>query len=260
MFNKLIALTLISLSFMTFAETPEEKGLAIAIEGDKRGEGFVDSKSAMKMTLVNKRGDTSDRELRIKSLEGVDGDGDKSLLVFDTPKDQKGTALLTFTHKDRSDDQWLYLPALKRPKKIASRNKSGPFLGSEFSFEDMSNQEVEKYTYKWLKDETYNGMDCYVVERVPVDKDSGYTRMVSWIDKEEYRGWKTEYYDRKKTHQKTLIISDYQLYNDKFWRPTNMAMENHQTGKSTRLEWSNYEFGIGLNDADFNKNALKRAK
>lgn len=241
------------------AESPEERGLAIAKEADEKGKGYVDSFSTMEMILRNKRGDESRRRLRVKSLENQ-ADGDMSLTIFDTPKDQKGTALLTHSHKDRSDDQWLYLPALKRVKKIASKNKSGPFVGSEFAFEDMTSQEVEKYQYKWLRDETINGQDCFVVERYPVDKNSGYTRHVAWMDKKEYRTLKVDFYDRKKSLLKTLTMSNYELYNDKYWRPMIMTMQNHQTGKSTELLFSEMAFATGLQENDFNKNSLKRAR
>jgi len=253
------ALTL-SAHTSVYAQTPEEKGLAIALEGDKRGEGWVDSLVNLKMVLVDKTGKESKRDMRVKSLEGESDNGDKSLMIFDTPKDQKGVAMLTFTHKTKSDDQWLYLPALKRVKKISSRNKSGPFVGSEFAFEDISNQEVEKYKYKYLRDEVVDGMDCFVSERYPEDKYSGYTKQVAWIDKKEYRVLKVEYYDRKKSLLKTLKNTGFQQYLDKFWQPDLSVMTNHQTGKATRLEYENYKFKVGLNDKDFSKNSLKRAK
>lgn len=240
-------------------QTPEEKGLAIAMEADKRNTGWQDSSADMTMTLRNKKGDESTRILRVKSLEVVD-DGDKSLTIFDEPKDVRGTALLTFSHKVESDDQWLYLPALKRVKRISSRNKSGPFMGSEFAFEDLSSQEVEKYTYKYLRDEACGDLTCFVVERYPVDKNSGYTRQVAWIDQDEYRIHKTEFYDRKKSLLKTLEVSGFTQYLGQYWRPELMAMQNHQTGKSTDLIWSNYAFKVGLDEGDFTKNSLKRAK
>lgn len=246
-------------SLTAFAETPEEKGMAIAIEADKRDTGWKDTTADMTMTLRNKRGEESVRTLRVKSLE-VENDGDKSLTIFDEPKDVRGTALLTFSHKVESDDQWLYLPALKRVKRIASRNKSGPFMGSEFAFEDLSSQEVEKYTYKYIKDEACGELSCFVVERYPVDKNSGYTRQIAWIDQSEYRVHKVEFYDRKKSLLKTLIATGFKQYEGRFWRADKLAMQNHQTGKSTDLLWSNYQFGQGLSEDDFTKNSLKRAK
>jgi hypothetical protein len=241
------------------AETAEEKGLAIAIEADKRDEGFGDSTANMTMELRNKQGDTSIRYIRIKTLEVI-GDGDKSMSIFDEPADVRGTAFLTFSHAVKPDEQWLYLPALKRVKRINSKNKSGPFMGSEFAYEDIASQEVEKYTYKYLHDETLNGIDCFVIERYPAYEHSGYTRQVVWVNKAEYRPEKIVFYDRKNTLLKTLSYSGYQQYLGKFWRADEMFMENHQTGKSTRLTWSNYQFRTGLDDGDFNKNSLKRAR
>ncbi|MEM7293322.1 MAG: outer membrane lipoprotein-sorting protein, partial [Pseudomonadota bacterium] len=105
------------------AETAEEKGLAISVEADRRDTGFGDSSASMQMTLKNRKGDTSVREVRVKTLE-VDDDGDKSLSIFDKPADVKGTAFLTYSHSTEPDEQWLYLPALKRVKRISSKNKS----------------------------------------------------------------------------------------------------------------------------------------
>ena len=241
------------------AETPDEKGLQIATEADQRDQGFGDSTATMQMVLRNKRGDESSREVRVRTLE-IEDDGDKSMSIFNAPADIKGTAFLTFSHINKPDDQWLYLPALKRVKRIASKNKSGPFMGSEFAYEDISSDEVDKYTYKYLRDETWEGMECYVVERDPVDKHSGYTRQVVWYDKAEYRPQKVDYYDRKNEHLKTLTFHEYRQYLDKFWRGMRYEMVNHQTGKSTTLSWKEYVFRSGLTDRDFDKNTLKRAR
>ena len=241
------------------AETPEEKGLAIAVESDKRDAGWVDGIAELKMTLKNKQGETSERSIRIKTLE-VEGDGDKSISVFDAPKDIKGTAFLSFTHSKIPDDQWLYLPALKRVKRIASANKSGPFVGSEFAYEDLTSQEVDKYTYKWLRDEQLDGRDCFVVEAYPVYENSGYTREIVWIDKEMYQPLRIDYFDRKNAELKSLVTGDWQQYLDKYWRPGFTEMTNHQTGKSTRLAWSNYQFKTGLSDRDFDQTTLKRTR
>lgn len=253
-----VALAFIS-AVSVVAQTPEEKGLQIATESDKRDIGFGDSQSELTMILRNKQGNESIRKIRNKTLE-VAGDGDKSLVIFNEPKDVKGTAFLSFTHKSGPDDQWLYLPALKRVKRIASDNKSGPFMGSEFAFEDISSQEVEKYTYKHIKDEKLDGVDCYLVERYPVDKNSGYKRQEVWYDKEHYRTMKVVFYDRKNSKLKTLTYEDYKQYLSKYWRADKLLMVNHQTGKSTDLVFNNYKFATGFSDSDFNQNSLKRAR
>ncbi len=255
----LISGLLLLLAVGAQAETPEEKGLAIAVEADKRDTGFGDFTAKLKMELRNKHGDTSVRKMKLKTLEVI-GDGDKTMTVFVEPADVKGTAFLTWSHAKRPDDQWLYLPALKRIKRINSKNKSGPFMGSEFAYEDLASQEVEKYTYKYLRDENLNGVDTFVLERYPAYEHSGYKRQVVWVNKQEYRPEKIEFYDRKDTLLKTLTFSGYNQYLDKFWRADRFDMVNHQTGKSTVLTWSDFHFKTGLTDRDFRKNALKRAR
>lgn len=239
--------------------TDEEKGLAIAREADRRNTGWGDSRAAMTMTLRNKNGGESIRNLRVKTLE-VDGDGDKGLTIFDEPKDVQGTAFLSFSHAIEADDQWLYLPALKRVKRISSANKSGPFMGSEFAYEDLASFEIEKYEYKFVREDEVDGDKVYVVEMTPQYEYSGYTRQLAWIDQDEFRIRKIEFFDRKNAALKTLGFDDFKQYKDQYWRAHSQLMENHQNGKSTLLEWSGYEFDTGLTDNDFNKNSLKRAK
>ena len=133
-------------------------------------------------------------------------------------------------------------------------------MGSEFAYEDLASQEIDKYTYKYLRDETFNGVDCFVIERYPAYKHSGYTRQIAWVNKAEYRPEKIVFYDRKNSLLKTLIYSGYEQYLGQFWRPESMDMINHQTEKSTSLKWLNYQFKTGLSDRDFSKNSLKRAR
>ncbi len=255
----LILLLSITVPATGLAQSPEQKGLEIAQAAKAYDKGFTDNTANMVMTLKNKSGQTSRRLIRIRTLE-VEGDGDKSLSIFDEPADVKGTKMLTYSHGLEPDDQWLYLPALKKVKRISSRNKSGPFMGSTFAFEDLGSQEVEKYTYKYLRNEPCGEMNCYVMERYPAYRFSGYTRQVAWLDTEGYRVIKVEYYDRKKSLLKTLVASDFQQYLGHYWRPGLMDMVNHQTGKSTLLEWKDYEFKTGLTDRDFRSQTLKRIK
>ncbi len=252
-------LALLSVSAMAKAPlNPQQKGLQIAKAADAKDTGFGDSTANMIMILKNRAGKTSRRIIRIKTLE-VKGDGDKSLSLFDQPQDVKGTAMLTFSHGLKPDDQWLYLPALKRVKRINSRNKSGPFMGSEFAFEDLGSQEVEKYRYKFLRTEKCaNGWICNVIERIPAYKYSGYSKQLVWLDTKEYRPVKVMFYDRKNALLKTLTASGFKQYLGRYWRPTSMSMVNHQTGKSTILQWSNYKFRTGLTSRDFNKKAIAR--
>jgi outer membrane lipoprotein-sorting protein len=258
----LLALAFALATTAAAAETAEEKGLRIAVEADREDTGFSDTQATMVMVLRNRHGEESVRYFRTKTLE-VAGDGDKSISIFDRPADIKGTALLTYSHKLGSDDQWLYLPALKRVKRISSENKSGSFVGSEFSYEDLSSQEIEKYTYRWLADEPCPGapeLPCWLIERTPTDETSGYTRQHAWIDQAEYRPWKIDFYDRKDSLLKTLVFADYREYLDQYWRAHRLAMVNHQTGKSTDLTFEEFTFRTGLTARDFDQKALSRAR
>ena len=238
----------------------EEKGLEIAVEMDRRLSGYIDFTAQMRMVLRNRNGDKSERTIKMKSLE-VPDDGDKTLSFFTKPYDVSGTAFLTFAHKTEDDDQWLYLPSLKRVKRISSSNKSGSFMGSEFSYEDVAQQEVEKYTYKWIKDEMFESMECFVIERYPVDKkNSGYSKQMMWIDKQAYRTLQIKYFDRKGFHLKTLSLNKYKKFLDKFWRATEMLMVNHQNGKSTDIYQYDYKFQVGLNKSEFSRNGLKAVR
>ncbi len=242
-------------------QTPEEKGLAVAQAVESRDSGWGDWAAEAKMLLRNRHGESSTRQMRFRSLEQLDA-GDKNLIVFDYPRDVKGTAFLVHTQVVGNDDQWLYLPALKRVKRISASNKSGPFVGSEFSYEDLSSQEVEKYTYKFIREEAIDGKNTYVVERYPVDPNSGYTKQVAWYDKEEFRSLKIDYYDRKGELLKTLTQQNFQQYGEGkgFWRADKFSMVNHQTGKSTDLEWDNYIFTEGYEDRDFERDILRNVR
>jgi len=262
-FNTCISVLVLSGITMATAQavTPEDKGLEIANEIDRRDLGFGDSRTELKMLLTNRHGDKSVRKLRLATLENQDTDaGDKSLTVFSYPRDIKGTAFLSFTKILDPDDQWLYLPALKRVKRISSANKSGPFVGSEFAYEDLVSFEVGKYDYKWLRDEPCGELECFVVERFPKYENSGYTRQTVWVDKTEYRIRKIDFYDRKESLLKTLNQSGFAQYLEQYWRPLKMVMKNHQTGKATELAFSPYEFRRGVNENDFTPNRLKRLK
>lgn len=261
MTNKLppLLLTLLIVPILALANSPAARGLEIAKARKAADQGWGSSQSQSLMILRNKQGKESRRQLRNKSLEITD-DGDKSLTLFDSPKDIQGTVFLSFSHNDKNDQQWLYLPALKRVKKISSRNKSGPFMGSEFAYEDLSSFEIDKFNFKWLRDHPCGEHQCYVVQSVPTDRYSGYSKIITWLDHDFYRVHKIEFYDRKQSHLKTLVTSEFKLYQEKFWRSHHAMMTNHLTGKSTELRLSNFKFNTGLTSKDFNKNALKRAR
>lgn len=243
-------------------EKSQQKGLEIAETRKAKDSGWDNSVAEITMILRNAQGQEATRQMRVDSLE-VQDDGDKALTVFDSPRDVAGTAFLSFSHAMEPDEQWIYLPAIKRVKRIASRNKSGPFMSSEFAFEDMTSFEVEKFNYDFLREDTYQGDKVYVIEQIPQDEFSGYSKQIVWIDQEHYRVRKVEFFDRKDDALKTLEFEDYSSYEvdgKTFWRPSRSYMYNQQTGKSTELVTENLLFKQELDESDFDKNSLRRAR
>ncbi len=259
--------SLISISYVvanqheTLAEDQSKnKAYRIMLEAERRDQGWVDSKANMQMQI--RRGDGREvvREVRIQSLEGDDG-RDKGLMIFDKPLDVRGTVFLTHSLPLESDLQWIYLPSRSQVKRISSKRQTGRFMGSEFTFEDMSSFSLEKNNYQYLG-ETSCGeplQDCHIIEVKSKDKYSGYEKTVSYIDKTELRSWKTELYSKRTgLLSKTLTVSDYQLYLGQYWRPSELTMKNEKTGATTTLKWINQTFGIGLDAAEFRKSSLER--
>ena len=227
--------------------------LEVAQKSEDTMSGFKDSTSKMQMTLINATGQKKDRTMKMKVLEGESED--KSLMEFLTPADVKGTKFLSYEHVNKDDDQWLYLPALKRVKRIASRNKSGAFMGSEFSYEDLSAFNTKKYTYLDGDAEAVKGL--YVITSVPVSKYSGYTKLVSFIDADTFLAQKIEYYDRKKELLKIAKFEDYKNFGT-VHRIGKITMKNIQNDKTTVLVWSDEKIKTGLKSKDFHKRYLKK--
>lgn len=267
LYTPALTLSLSAALLPTFAQqamaaTPDAQAEALAQQADQRLHGFGDSRARLTMTLISPSGQTASRQLRVQTLENGK-DGDRSLMVFDTPRDVSGTALLTQTRVEADDLQWLYLPALGRVKQIGGGNKSGPFMGSEFAFEDIVTPYWQKYRYSLIGDQKCSApavtLTCTVLERTPKDPNSGYTRQQVWIDRQDLLIRRIDFYDRKNTLLKTYTASGFQQVQGQ-WRPSSMLMVNLQTHKQTRLDWSDYQFRTGLKPADFSETALKRTR
>ncbi|NOQ29671.1 MAG: outer membrane lipoprotein-sorting protein [Helicobacteraceae bacterium] len=229
----------------------------LAQKVDAQMSGFEDAIGVMQMTLVNASGATRVRDMKIKTLE-LSG-GDKSLMEFDSPADVKGTKFLNYEHADRDDDQWLYLPALKRVKRISSKNKSGSFMGSQFSYEDLGAFNIDKYTYKDepAKEVTYEGKKYLENIATPKSKYSGYTSQVTLIDPSSFLAYKVDYYDRKHSLLKSATYSEYKKIGG-IWRIGKIVMLNHQNNKKTILVWKNETIKNSLKAKDFHKRVLKK--
>ncbi len=242
--------------------TAEAKGTEIAELSDKADQGYNDSRVTLEMILRNPNGDEIRRVMDLTTLEINDAAlGDKTLTVFREPTDVQGTAFLSHTKILEPDDQWLYLPALNRTKRISSANKTSSFMGSEFTYEDMTGDEFSKFDYKWIREEPCGAaLTCDVVERIPRYEHSGYSRQLVSFDRTYHQFRKVEYYDRKGALLKTETHEDYKLYNNKFWRPQVIRTVNHQNNKGTDLKFHDYVFGVGLKESDFTKEVLTRVQ
>lgn len=264
--NSLLLIVLLSvLVSVVFALSParsaEISAFDIAARSDRSDRGFKASRVSLTMVLRNATGAETTRKLEQVTLEISDEDvGDKNLIHFKSPADIRGTALLSHAQILGPDAQWLFLPSLKRVKRISSANKSGPFVGSEFAFEDITGQELNKFSYRYLEQQPCGDLSCDVLERTPKYENSGYARQIAWIDTTHYQLRKVEFFDRKNAPLKTLKYADYRLYGGNIWRPHVLTMTNLQTGKSTALIYEDYRFDLDLTHRDFDKSRLTRLR
>lgn len=250
-----IIIILLLVSCLINAETMQEKGTRIAYENNTANNGYLTQIATMKMTLINAHKDKVNRSMKFKAKE-VTGDGDKSLITFVSPLDVKDTKMLTWAHKELNDDQWLFLPGLNRVKRINSSNKSGSFMGSEFSYEDIASDEAEKYSYLFLDDQVVSSRNVWIIQRIPKDEKSGYSKQITYVDKQYRQPLKVEYYDRKEELLKTATFSNYKLYSS-WWLYNKIYMINHQTKKESILIWEDRIVGAKIKNFEFTKRALQ---
>lgn len=256
-FGFAIGLALISLAGVSnsAAESAEKKGLKIAKKMTDARDGFKGESFNAELILLSAKGDKITRKLVGKTLD-KDNDGDRTLLTISWPPDVKGTKLLTWSHTRGSDDQWILLPSIRRVKRISAQNKKGSFMGSEFSYEDLASDELEKYTYKYIKDGEVGGRPAWIIERYPVDKHSGYKKHVVWVDKQHFSELKVDLYDRKGSLLKTALFVGYKRLNKLGWRPAKIMVANHQTRKRSVLQFSDHVLGKEFAESSFEPNSL----
>jgi len=222
--------------------------------------GYQDMVAEIEMVLTSNKGKESRRELQLSMLERpAEEEGDLSLLIFGAPADVSGTTLLSHpgAGKSDTDQQWLYLPALKRSQRIAGGGKAGSFAGSEFAYEDITGAEVGKHTWTLLDTEPCGQSTCHKLKTEPTYSGSGYDHRLVWVDADTLLPQTIEFYDKKGRHAKTLTYSGYQEYDGGHWRATTWAMVNHQSGRGTTLQFKDMTFGSGLGEADFSPDVLK---
>jgi len=234
--------------------------LARAVEAAERG--FGDFTVSGRMFLRDAEGRENERSFTLRALETGEG-GTRNLFVFDGPPDIRGVALLTVDPASNDLQQWLYLPAMQRTRRISTGHRGSAFAGSELAYEDFISEVAERSRHRWLREAPCPGQTpliCQIVERVPETLTSAYGRQELWIDTVEYRIHQIDYHDRNGLLLKTLTLDDYHLHDSRFWRPLRLRMTHQHTGRETEILWNEYRFATGLNVNDFTVRALERLR
>ncbi len=215
-------------------------------------------KSEMSMKLINKRG--RERLRKVESYSMDIGKDKKTIMFFLYPGDVQGTGFLTWDYDDlaRDDDKWLYLPAMKKTRRISgSSAKKDYFMGTDFTYDDMGSRNVDEDEHKLLGEENLEGHDCWIVESRPKDKRDIYSRKKSWIRKDCLVALKVEYYDKMDKLHRVLKLSDIKQI-DGFWSAQTLHMANVQKNHQTFLEISKLVYDIPLDESHFTVSRLEK--
>lgn len=243
-----------------FAELPDIDAHQVAVNADEREDGD-DETSDLEMTLINKKG--QERIRKVLTYRKDYGDDSKMVMFFKEPADVKDTGFLSWNYDDESkdDDQWLYLPALKKVRRISSSKKKDYFMGTDFTYDDMGDRNVDDYTYKHLGTETIDGIECYHIEMMPKDKSivkkTGYGRGEMWVRPDIWMGIRMTFFDKKLKFLKELTLSDIEQI-DGIWTAQTMTMENEQKNHKTVFKFSNITYNNGLEDDIFSQRRLTK--
>nr|NQU91614.1 outer membrane lipoprotein-sorting protein [Bacteroidota bacterium] len=221
-----------------------------------RAEGD-DQTSFLTMTLINKSG--AERIRKIKQFTKDTGEMEKSIMFFQSPADVKNTSFMNWTYDDenQSDDQWIYLPALKKTKRISSDSKSDYFMGSDFTYDDLGDRKLDDDTHKLIGEKTIDGVDYYLVESTPKDEEYMYSKTKTWIRKDTFIGLKKEFYDEDEELLKILHIKKFEEFSG-FLIITNSEMHNVQKDHKTTMVLSDVQINTGISDSKFTERMMMR--
>ncbi len=216
-----------------------------------------DQTANLTMTLINKRGQK--RVRKIKQFMKDFGSVEKKIMFFIAPADVKNTSFMNWSYDDESkdDNQWIYLPALKKIKRISSDSKSDYFMGSDFTYDDLGDRKPKEDNHKILREEKFKGEDCYVVESIPKDEDYMYSKTITWVIKDKWIGLKKEFYDEDGEHLKTLSIKEYKKIKN-YWLILNSEMHNVQKEHKTIMKLEDVKVDTGIPDSKFTERMMKR--
>jgi len=241
-----------------YAQTAKLTGTDIMLKVDNRPDGD-DRKTMLHMTLVNRRGRT--RERTVLSCQKDYGKDTKTIMYFQKPADVKGTGFLSWEYDDPSkdDDRWLYLPALRKVRRITGSSKSDYFMGTDFTYDDMGGRSVDEDTHKLLREEEKDGRKCWVIESKPKDKEYMYSKVIKWIRQDAFIPIRVEFYDRQENLLKILTATDIRKQGG-FWTLYRMEMDNIQEKHKTILEIKKINYNTALKDSLFRVSTLERGR
>lgn len=222
------------------------------------------SEAVVKMSIIAKDGAVREREITMATKLFDGGKTEKRVYKFLAPADVKGTGVLVFDYADKPDDVWIYLPALRKTRRIVSSERSKSFMGSEFSYGDLNIPELDDYTYKELGSETIAGADCFKIEVLPKDaataKSEGYSKKIFWIEKSNYALRQGLFYDNSGKLQKKLLGNSIKLVDaaKKKYRAMKMEMINEQNGRRSIFETKQVSNAPNTKDEYFTTAYLER--
>ncbi len=217
-----------------------------------------DVQGQLEMRLINKQGNTRVRELQryIKTENNVE----KTIMFFLNPADVRNTSFMNWSYSDgRDDDQWIYLPALKRIKRISSDSKSDYFMGSDFTYDDMGDRHPDDDKHTLVKEEVLEGQNCYVVESVSKDPSYMYSKTITWVMKDNYLGLKREFYDEDGRLLKILRIKDFKKISG-YWVILHTEMHNIQKDHRTEIIFSEIQINKGIPASKFTERSMTMGK
>lgn len=216
-----------------------------------------DLKVRILMKLIDKEGQERIRELTMLRKDYQDGGDQKYFMYFHQPADVKDTTFMVYKYPDRDDDRWFFIPAISLVKRIAANDKYSSFVGSDFTYEDVSGRKPEEDTHTLLRKEAWNGKDCYVIESVPKGA-SEYIKRISWIDTTNFLPLKEEFYDKQNELYRQFEAQEIKSING-ILTITKRVMKNIKTGHRSEATFEEVEYNLGIGDDTFSERYLRKA-
>lgn len=223
-----------------------------------------DSTTSSTFRLINSSGQERVRETSADSKLIAGTTDNRRLVNFLQPSDIRGTKTLLIEHSNAEDDMWIYLPAMKKVRRLVASNKKDSFVGTDFSYGDVIGYKVEEWNHKLMREENVAARDCYVIESTPkspqIADNTGYSKRIGWIDKESFVALRAEIYDLNGSLLKKLTDEDVQNVdsNNHRYQPMKLIAENVQTGHKTIIEFKNFKANVGIGDDVFTPRSLDR--